>query len=70
MGSASMETIAPGMGITKGLDASVRQVLLDELVDISTEVITPMAMQGQVKEGWPIDQPTQTYRTERVLEST
>ena len=55
--------------------ASVRQVLLDELVDSSTEVTTPMTMQGQVEEGWIPVQPKQTYRAAvrrlaRVLEST
>ena len=54
--------------------ASVRQVLLDELVDSSTEVTT-MTMQGQVEEGWTLVQPKQTYRAAvrrlaRVLEST
>ena len=42
--------------------ASVRQVLLDELVDSSIEVTTPMTMQGQVEEGWALIQPKQTYR--------
>ena len=37
--------------------ASVRQVLLDELVDNST---TPMTMQGQLEEGWTLVQPNQT----------
>ena len=54
--------------------ASVRQVLLNELVDSSTEVTTPMTMQGQVEEGWTLVQPRQTYMTPvhqlaRVLES-
>ena len=55
--------------------ASVRQVLLDELVDSSIEVTTPMTMQGHVEEGWSLVQPKQTYRKAvrrlaRVLEST
>ena len=55
--------------------APVRQVLLDELVYSSTEVTTPMTMQGQVEEGWSLVQPKQTYRKAirrlaRVLEST
>ena len=47
---------------SEGKGASVRQVLLDELVDSSTEVTAPMAMQGQVEEGWTVVQPKQTYR--------
>ena len=34
--------------------ASVRQVMLDELVDSSTEVTTPMTTHGQVEEGWTL----------------
>ena len=54
--------------------ASFRQVLLDELVHSSTEVATPMTMQGHVEEGWTLVQPKQTYRKavrrlSRVLES-
>ena len=37
-------------------------MLLDELVDSSTEVTTPMTMQGQVEEGWALVQLKQTYR--------
>ena len=47
---------------SEGKGASVRQVLLDEMVDNSTEVTTPMTMQGQVEEGWTVVQPKQTYR--------
>ena len=59
---------------SEGKGASVRQVLLDEMVDNSTEVTTPMTMQGQVEEGWTVVQPKQTYRKAirrlaRVLES-
>ena len=54
--SSNMRTTRALMG------ASVRQVLLNELVDSSTEVTIPMAMQGQVEEGWTLVQPKQTYR--------
>ena len=37
--------------------ASIRQVLLEELV-----VTSVMTMQGQVEEGWALVQPNQTYR--------
>ena len=59
----------------QGASISVRQVLLDELVDNSTEVTTPMTMQGQVEGGWTRDQPKQTHRAAvcllaRVMQST
>ena len=50
-------------------------MLQDELVDNSTEVTTPMTMQGHVEEDWTLDQPKQTYgaavcQLARVLHST